>query len=63
VVTQGVSAGERVVVEGFQKVRPGMVVAPKPVPPELADGAPSDAPAPTPAADAAPAPASPKAGT
>jgi len=32
VITQGVSAGERVVVEGFQKVRPGMVVAPKPAP-------------------------------
>ena len=27
VVTKGVAAGERVVVEGFQKVRPGMVVA------------------------------------
>ena len=61
VVTQGVSAGERVVVEGFQKVRPGMVVAPKPVPPELADDAPASAPAAD--ADAAPAPASPKAGT
>jgi membrane fusion protein (multidrug efflux system) len=30
VITQGVSAGERVVVEGFQKVRPGMQVTPKP---------------------------------
>jgi membrane fusion protein (multidrug efflux system) len=32
VVTQGVSAGERVVVEGFQKVRPGMTVVAKPAP-------------------------------
>jgi membrane fusion protein (multidrug efflux system) len=32
VITQGVSAGERVVVEGFQKVRPGMTVVAKPAP-------------------------------
>jgi membrane fusion protein, multidrug efflux system len=31
VITKGVSAGERVVVEGFQKVRPGMTVVAKPV--------------------------------
>jgi membrane fusion protein (multidrug efflux system) len=30
IVTAGVSAGERVVVEGIQKVRPGMQVNPKP---------------------------------
>jgi membrane fusion protein (multidrug efflux system) len=42
VITRGVSAGERVVVEGFQKVRPGMAVVPK-----LASaGSGSDAPAP-----------------
>lgn len=32
VVTSGLSPGERIVVEGTQKVRPGMVVDPKPVP-------------------------------
>jgi membrane fusion protein (multidrug efflux system) len=31
VVQKGLEAGERVVVEGFLKVRPGMVVTPKPV--------------------------------
>jgi membrane fusion protein (multidrug efflux system) len=30
VITKGVAAGERVVVEGFQKVRPGTVVTAKP---------------------------------
>jgi membrane fusion protein (multidrug efflux system) len=48
VITKGVSAGERVVVEGFQKVRPGMVVAPKPAPPEATGAAPAAAPAATP---------------
>ena len=43
VVTQGVSAGERVVVEGFQKVRPGMAVVAKPVPAEPAGAAPEQA--------------------
>lgn len=59
VVTQGVSAGERVVVEGYQKVRPGMTVAPKPAPAELAGAPPGAepvaAPAPAPAPSAAPA--------
>jgi membrane fusion protein (multidrug efflux system) len=32
VVEKGVAAGERVVVEGFLKVRPGMVVRPQPAP-------------------------------
>jgi membrane fusion protein (multidrug efflux system) len=31
VVTKGLSAGERIVIEGTQKVRPGAVVDPKPV--------------------------------
>jgi membrane fusion protein (multidrug efflux system) len=52
VITKGVSAGERVVVEGFQKVRPGMVVAPKPAPPEATGAAPA-APAAAPAAESA----------
>jgi membrane fusion protein, multidrug efflux system len=30
IVTSGVRPGERVVVEGIQKVRPGMQVSPKP---------------------------------
>jgi RND family efflux transporter MFP subunit len=30
IVTEGLKAGERVVAEGFQKVRPGMKVSPKP---------------------------------
>jgi membrane fusion protein, multidrug efflux system len=48
VITKGVSVGERVVVEGFQKVRPGMVVAAKPAPTEPAPAAP---PAGVPAAE------------
>jgi membrane fusion protein (multidrug efflux system) len=38
VITQGVSAGERVVVEGFQKTRPGMTVAVKQAPAEPIGG-------------------------
>jgi membrane fusion protein (multidrug efflux system) len=60
VVTQGVSAGERVVVEGFQKVRPGMAVAPKPAPAELAGSPPSPAPVAAPAAPTPPAPPAPE---
>jgi membrane fusion protein (multidrug efflux system) len=68
-VVHGVAAGERVVVEGFQKVRPGMKVAPKPAPPELAGAPPTSgppasidrapAPAPSPAPAPPPAPAAP----
>ncbi len=36
VIEKGVAPGESVIVEGFQKVRPGMIVSPKPAPPELA---------------------------
>jgi membrane fusion protein (multidrug efflux system) len=43
VITRGVSAGERVVVEGFQKVRPGMVVVPKLASAESGPGAPAPA--------------------
>lgn len=57
VITQGVSAGERVVVEGFQKVRPGMTVAPKPARAELAGAPPEGAPAAPPAAAPEPTPA------
>jgi membrane fusion protein (multidrug efflux system) len=45
VITKGVAAGERVVVEGFQKVRPGMTVTAKPMPGEPATAAPEAAPA------------------
>jgi membrane fusion protein, multidrug efflux system len=60
VVTKGVAANERVVVEGFQKVRPGMKVAPKPAPPELAGEPPSPAAVAAPAAAAPPAPPAPE---
>jgi membrane fusion protein (multidrug efflux system) len=53
VITKGISPGERVIVEGFQKVRPGMKVTAKPAPPELAGTPPANLP---PAADA-PSPA------
>jgi len=43
VITKGVTAGERVVVEGFQKVRPGMAVDAKPAPAEPATSAPTAA--------------------
>jgi membrane fusion protein (multidrug efflux system) len=41
VITKGVSAGERVVVEGFQKARPGMAVEAKPMPSEPETTAPA----------------------
>lgn len=50
VVTEGLKGGERIVVNGLQKARPGTVVKPVPWNP---------APAPAPAPGAAPAPASP----
>ena len=64
VVQKGVSAGDRVIVEGTQKARAGIVVAPKPAPPEIAQGAPSEA-APPAQAVPSPPPAAPatKAGT
>jgi membrane fusion protein (multidrug efflux system) len=43
VIEKGVAAGERVVVEGLQKVRDGMVVSPQPVPAEGAPAAPGQA--------------------
>jgi multidrug efflux pump subunit AcrA (membrane-fusion protein) len=36
IVAQGLNPGERVVVEGAQKIRDGMVVTPKPFQPETA---------------------------
>jgi membrane fusion protein (multidrug efflux system) len=50
VVDKGVAPGDKVIVEGTQKVRPDMVVAPKPAPPELAALPPeaSETPAATP---------------
>lgn len=36
VVTSGVSAGDRIVVEGFQKIRPGMTVVAKALEPDVA---------------------------
>jgi membrane fusion protein, multidrug efflux system len=51
VISQGVAAGERVVVEGFQKVRPGMKVVAKPAPPEIVGTPPPSA---APSAEAPP---------
>jgi membrane fusion protein (multidrug efflux system) len=53
-ITKGVTAGERVVVEGFQKVRPGSAVAAKPAPAELAGAPPADGPPPDASARTAP---------
>jgi membrane fusion protein, multidrug efflux system len=61
VIQKGVEPGDRVVVEGFQKVRPGMVVAPKPAPPELAGAPPPQTPAAAP--PSAPAATPPAGGT
>jgi len=58
IVESGLAAGERVVVEGTQKVRPGMAVKPVSV---AAAGAPA-APAQSPAPGQAPAPADGKGG-
>ena len=43
VIEKGVAAGERVIVEGTQKAQPGMVVAPKPAPPDTAPSPSTDA--------------------
>src|SRR5262249_40884285 len=43
VITQGVSPGERIVVEGFQKVQAGQRVVVKPAPAELAGAPPPTA--------------------
>jgi membrane fusion protein (multidrug efflux system) len=54
VITEGVSPGERVVVEGFQKARPGAKVDAKPAPAELAGAPPPVAPVAAPPPGAAP---------
>lgn len=54
VIERGLEPGERVVVEGVQKVRPGMQVVAKPAPPDLAGAPPGPPPVPpTPSAEAA----------
>ncbi len=67
IVTSGVKAGEKVIIEGVQKARPGMVVNPRDPAPETPAAAspaatpPGPVPAATPSATgAAPAPATPK---
>ena len=45
VISKGLSAGDRIVVEGVQKVRPGMEVNPKPVSGEAAPASPGQKPA------------------
>ena len=59
VIEEGVAPGDRVIVEGFQKVRPGMLVAAKPAPPELAGAPPPHSRVPP----SAPAEATPEAKT
>jgi membrane fusion protein (multidrug efflux system) len=54
VVSEGLQPGDRIVVEGLQKVKDGMTVNPKPVPME----SPTAQPAPAPASQPAAAPAS-----
>jgi membrane fusion protein, multidrug efflux system len=54
VITSGLNAGERVVVEGLQKVKQGMVVSPKAV---EVESKPQSAPTPKPEAKPAPTPA------
>jgi membrane fusion protein (multidrug efflux system) len=50
-IANGLKAGERVVVEGLQKVKAGAPVLPKPyVPPAVPASQPSEAPAAPPAA-------------
>jgi len=43
VIESGITAGEKVVVEGLQRVREGIVVTPKPAPPAGAEGAKTEA--------------------
>ena len=43
VIESGITAGEKVVVEGLQRVREGVVVTPKPAPPAGAEGAKTEA--------------------
>ncbi|HKZ08018.1 MAG TPA: efflux RND transporter periplasmic adaptor subunit [Methylomirabilota bacterium] len=60
IVTKGLAAGERVIVEGMQKVRPGMQVKPERAAmarPAVPAGGPAPAAAPAPGSPGAPAPA------
>jgi len=57
VIDSGVAPGDRVIVEGMQKVSHGMIVAPKPAPPELAGAPPAQTAA---ATTAPPEPAAPR---
>jgi len=54
VIDSGVATGERVVVEGLQKVRNGMAVEAKAAPPEMAGAPPPEGPRTTPPPAAAP---------
>jgi membrane fusion protein (multidrug efflux system) len=65
IVTKGLAAGERVIVEGMQKVRPGMQVKPERAAvarPTATPAAPAQAQPAAPARPAAPAPAKPASG-
>jgi membrane fusion protein (multidrug efflux system) len=67
VISSGLKGGERVIVEGFQKAKPGATVAPEPWKGPAGAGAaaatPSAAPASAPTSASAPAPAAPAAAT
>jgi membrane fusion protein, multidrug efflux system len=63
IVTRGLEAGERVIVEGLQRVRPGIQVKPEAAPPPGTTAAPAaGSAAPAPAAPTSPAPKSPGGG-
>jgi membrane fusion protein (multidrug efflux system) len=63
IVSRGLEPGERVIVEGLQKVRPGMQVKPEAAPPPGTTAAPAaGSAAPAPAAPTSPAPKSPGGG-
>lgn len=63
VVEGGIAAGDRIVVEGFQKIRPGMQVAARQAPPALSGAPPTTGPPPADGNGAAPAPTPPVAPT
>lgn len=58
IINQGLQAGDTVIVEGFQKIRPGAPVQPMPWKAEAAEGTPQPAAEAQPSAGAQPAPTS-----
>lgn len=60
IVTEGLKAGEKIVVNGLQRARPGTPVIPEVVPMDAPEAAPAAAPAAAPTAEAAPEAAAPE---